>query len=92
MVNHFLEFVEPLITERLDKVFIENKDYQYLVEKETLCFEELKKTLSKEQQAKLDDYFNATSITAITCEKIAYQYGMKDLIEILGGLMFDRKI
>ena len=92
MVNHFLEFVEPLITERLDKVFIENKDYQYLVEKETLCFEELKKTLSKEQQAKLDDYFNATSITAIACEKIAYQYGMKDLIELLGGLMFDRKI
>lgn len=91
MVEHILDYMKPLITERLDKVFLESKEYQELLEKEAHGFEQLQKGLTKEQKAQLDNYFNLVKSSAVFSEKLAYQQGMKDLLELMGGLVFNQQ-
>lgn len=38
------KFLKPFVIERLGEVFVDSKEYNQAVEREALCFEQLKKS------------------------------------------------
>lgn len=87
MDENIWRFLEPLIIERLGKIFLDNEEYKQTIEREAKSFEELWKNLTREQQKQLNEYSHITNYTAVITKKIAYQQGIKDLIELIGELM-----
>ena len=88
MNENIWKFLEPLIIDHLGELLVDNEEYKRLIDKETLCYEELKKNLEKEQKEKLEQYFNSTNETSIFCQEFAYKRGMTDLLMFIEGLMF----
>lgn len=88
MGKHIWEFLEPLVIERLGELFVDNDEYNRMIHKETLCYEELKKNLENEQQIQLEKYFNSANETSVFCQEFAYKQGMTDLLMFIGRLMF----
>lgn len=84
MVEKFLESIRPCLTERLGRIYSYSNEYKKSLENETKLAEELKSTLTEEQQELLDKYHIATTATWGTCELLAYRQGMRDFASILG--------
>lgn len=86
--NNILDFLEPLVLERLGKILVDNDEYNEKIDKETIYYERLKENLKKEQQRQLEEYFNSVNETSVFCQELAYRQGMADLLIFIGNLIF----
>ena len=71
-----------------------NKEDRHMVEIENLkkeildlIFEELNETLTDEQQELLERYSVANNITVALTERLAYQQGMRDFLNLFISLL-----
>ena len=87
MSENVLNLVTPCLTERLVEVYEKSGEYQELTEKENRLLEQLNNVLTKEQVEMLNMYLTAVNSTFASCEKIAYQQGMRDCVSFFTSLI-----
>lgn len=68
MGNDIFTAFEPVITERLNNVFSQNKGYKQAVQKESIAYGKLMEGLTENQQKLLEEYFNAVNATVSVLE------------------------
>ena len=87
MKNEILEMVTQCLTEmRLHEILQENDEYRRVVEEEVELYEKFLANLSELQKEEFENFLVAANESVMVCEKLSYQQGMKDLMQILKSL------
>lgn len=87
MKNEILEMVTQYLTEmRLHEIFKEKDEYRRVVEEEVELYEKFLANLSEWQKEEFENFLVAANESAMVCEKLSYQQGMKDLMLLLNEL------
>lgn len=82
--NDFIEqVVNPFVTDKLEKLYKNDKEYQRRKKDEDLIYQKLTDSLSEKQLQQLENYFTASSSASARKEALTYIQGMKDLLELL---------
>lgn len=85
--NEILEMVTQCLTEtHLHKVLQENDEYRRAVEEEVELYEGFLANLSEWQKEEFEHFLVAANESAMICERLSYQQGMKDLMVLLNSL------
>lgn len=85
--DNVLELITQALTECriIDKVQ-KTDEYKRAKEEEGKIYDTLISDLTEEQKQKLDDFIGSTTWSAAIWERLAYQQGMRDLLELLKEL------
>lgn len=84
-VNDVLEILtEQLTNERLDTIALQDSNYQNILNRLDVAFEELQKTANPQT---LEEFNTIQNEQAAMYAKIAYQQGMKDVARFFISLM-----
>lgn len=87
MKNEILEMVTQYLTEmRLHEILQEKDEYRRVVEEEVELYEKFLANLSEWQKEEFENFLVAANESAMVCEKLSYQQGMKDLMLLLNEL------
>ena len=87
MEDSILELITQTLTEsRIINKMKQTEEYQQAKEEEGKVYDILINDLTEEQKQRLDDFIGSTTWSAAIREKLAYQQGMKDLMEFLKSL------
>ncbi len=84
-----LDLITPYLVERAGKIYIDNEEYKESSKTADLIFEELNETLTDKQQELLEKYFVANNAAAAFAERLVYQQGMRDLLNLFISLLKD---
>lgn len=86
--DNVLELITQALTENriLDKVR-QTEEYKRAKKEEGTAYDLLSSDLTEEQKQRLDDFIGSTIWSAAIWEKMAYQQGMKDFLELLRSLV-----
>lgn len=88
MEESVLELITQALTEnRITDKVQESDEYKRAKEEEGKVYDALISDLTEEQKQKLDDFIGSTTWSAAIWEKMAYQQGMKDFLELLKSLL-----
>lgn len=82
-----MDLITPYLTERAGKIYIENEEFKESVKNADLIFEELNETLTDGQQELLEQYFTANNATVALIERLVYQQGMRDFLNLFISLL-----
>ena len=82
MDNDILNLIMPELIARAGRLYTENEEYKEAVRKADLIFEEISDSLDDELSEKLENYFTANNATIAIMEKLIYQQGMQDLLNL----------
>lgn len=92
MENEVLELMTQCLTEdRLQRLVMQDKEYQSANIKEREVHDDFESTLSLEQKELYDSFIMASSETQMNLVRIVYQQGMKDLYNLLKSLEVKRE-
>lgn len=87
MKNEILEMVTQCLVEmRLHDLLQENDDYRRAVQEEVELYERFLGNLSEWQKEEFENFLTVSNESAVICEKLSYQQGMKDLMKLLKNL------
>ena len=88
MEESVLELITQALTENqiTDKVY-QSEEYKRAKEEEGKVYNTLISDLNEEQKQRLDDFIGSTTWSAAIWEKMAYQQGMRDFLELLKSLL-----
>lgn len=88
MEESVLELItQALIENRItDKVY-QSEEYKRAKEEEGKVYNTLISDLNEEQKQRLDDFIGSTTWSAAIWERMAYQQGMRDFLELLKSLL-----
>ena len=88
MEESVLELITQVLTENriTDKVY-QSVEYKRGKEEEGKVFNTLISDLNVEQKQRLDDFIGSTTWSAAIWERMAYQQGMRDFLELLKSLL-----
>ena len=88
MEESVLELITQVLTENriTDKVY-QSEEYKRAKEEEGKVYNTLISDLNEEQKQRLDDFIGSTTWSAAIWEKMAYQQGMRDFLELLKSLL-----
>ncbi len=83
-----LELITQALTENriIDKVQ-KTEEYKRAKEEEGKAYDLLSSDLTDEQKRRLDDFIGSTTWSAAIWERMAYQQGMRDFLELLKSLL-----
>lgn len=82
-----LDLLTPYLTERAGRIYIENEEYKKSSKAADILYEELNDTLTDEQQELLERYFTANNAAIALTERLVYQQGMRDLLNLFISLL-----
>ncbi len=85
--KNILDFITPYLSERAGRIYIENEEYKESSQAADLIFEELNQLLTDEQQALLERYFAANNAATALAERLVYQQGMRDMLNLFMSLL-----
>ncbi len=88
MEESVLELITQVLTENriTDKVY-QSEEYKRAKEEEGKVYNTLISDLNEEQKQRLDDFIGSTTWSAAIWERMAYQQGMRDFLELLKSLL-----
>jgi hypothetical protein len=88
MEESVLELITQALTENriTDKVY-QSEEYKRAKEEEGKVYNTLISDLNEEQKQRLDDFIGSTTWSAAIWERMAYQQGMRDFLELLKSLL-----
>lgn len=87
MEKKVLEMVTQCLMEmRMHDFLQENDDYKRAVEEEVQLYERFLGTLSEGQREEFEKFLVVSNESALICEKLSYQQGMKDLMALFREL------
>ena len=88
MEESILELITQALTENriTDKVY-QSEEYKRAKEEEGKVYNTLISDLNEEQKQRLDDFIGSTTWSAAIWERMAYQQGMRDFLELLKSLL-----
>ena len=88
MEESVLELITQALTENriTDKVY-QSEEYKRAKEEEGKVYNTLISDFTEEQKQRLDDFIGSTTWSAAIWEKMAYQQGMRDFLELLKSLL-----
>ena len=88
MEESVLELITQVLTENriTDKVY-QSEEYKRATEEEGKVYNTLISDLNEEQKQRLDDFIGSTTWSAAIWERMAYQQGMRDFLELLKSLL-----
>lgn len=88
MEENVLELITQALTENriTDKVY-QSEEYKRAKEEEGKVYNTLISDLNEEQKQRLDDFIGSTTWSAAIWERMAYQQGMRDFLELLKSLL-----
>lgn len=87
--EEILELIIPFLTERLGKNYIKDEEYKKVSKSADLLFKELNNSLNHDQSRLLEQFFNANNATIAVMERLIYQQGMRDLLNLFISLLKD---
>ncbi len=87
MEENIFECIEPYLMERAGRIYTKNTEYQEARKETDLFFERLNDSLNEEQSALLEQYRSANTAAVAVMEKLVYQQGMKDMLDLLLTLL-----
>jgi len=87
MENEILELITQCLAEdRLQKLVIQDEEYQAASIREREVHDDFESTLTSEQKELYDSFIMAASETQMNLVRIVYQQGMRDLYNLLQSL------
>lgn len=87
MEDSVLELITQALTEnRITDKVQQTDEYKRAKEEERKVYDLLNSNLNEEQKQLLDDFIDSTTCSAAIWEKMAYQQGMRDFLEMLKSL------
>lgn len=88
MEESVLELITQALTEnRITDKVQDNEEYKRAKEEEHKAYDLLISDLTDEQKQRLDDFIGSTTWSGAVWEKMAYQQGMKDVLEFIKSLL-----
>lgn len=88
MEESVLELITQALTEnRITNKVYQSEEYKRAKEEEGKVYNTLISDLNEEQKQRLDDFIGSTTWSAAIWERMAYQQGMRDFLELLKSLL-----
>jgi len=85
--QNILDIIMPELLTRAGRIYIENSEYKKAVKKADSIFEEISDSLSEELAEKLEKYFTANNAAVAIQDRLMYQQGMRDLLNLLIAIL-----
>ena len=82
-----LELILPTLLTNAGKNYIKNEEYQKASMQVDLIYEKISESLNDELAEKLEDYFTANNALIALQDKLMYQQGMSDLLNLILSLL-----
>ena len=87
-----LDIITPYFVERAGNFYIEDEEYKKLTRIADLIFDELCETLTDKQRGLLERYLDENNGIVALTERLVYQQGMRDLLNLLITLLKSGKL
>ena len=80
--------LNPRVIEKLEEIYQADETYLKLLKEENLIYEKLSESLNDDEIAEeLEEYFTANNALIALQDKLMYQQGMSDLLNLILSLL-----